>query len=421
MLPPESLFMNDRKPYELAALQPCIIVSTPLTSATETSQDEASMDSNSRIPGGTAVVLETQNRKSTSANESRKSHGRPLLFKDCLRPKNEKKLKCKLCPSAFSQHESLKKHRELHLRGVEMFHCHKCNKMYLKEEGLLAHLRWHTIGKPYACNLCPAKFAKKAHREAHILRHKGEKPYKCSECERRFTEACDRRSHMRRMHHTGNLKSALDMSGNRQTSSTETSRNEAVRDSEPGISHNTCSALRQSMSAYYQKQAHSFISLGCRQLYRVMPIMLLLSVEASGAPHQRTHTKEAVHYVCELCPSKFFRKGNLESHKLLHESEMNVHKCPDCSSLFKSSTILEEHQKQHNSEKRRYLCHRCPSSFTVKSQLDSHVLIHAQDNQKPHACPVCKKCFSWWPSLISHMGQEHGGVENNVAGAENSA
>ncbi|KAH6938480.1 hypothetical protein HPB50_009910 [Hyalomma asiaticum] len=227
----------------------------------------------------------------------------------------------------------------------------------------------------------------------------------------------------------------LDVARTSQTSSTETSRDATVVDSEPGIpsgtsrapvekcrsgagsSSHVCDVCGRSLSTKATLKRHHLSHTGERP-YACSTCDRRFALKSNLRVHERTHAKDGSN-TCKLCPFKANSQLMLARHYRFHKCGLKLHQCLQCDKLFKSGTILEEHQKQHNNKRRPYSCHVCPSSFMVKSQLDNHMLIHVQDDQTPHSCPVCKKCFSWWPSLITHMGQEHGDIENRVAVAEN--
>ncbi|XP_037502280.1 zinc finger protein 358 [Rhipicephalus sanguineus] len=313
MLATEHVDMDDEKPSNLEALQPCIIGINQLSSSSEASRDMATTDSN---PGTPSHITVASTKQETDTNECHECHGqaedircpiceRPfslerslkahmrthsrtrwfpcsicgklfqqvnlfgherthhertlykldrltgtvqcslcrMIFlndaglKSHMRSHTSKRLhqcnvcskefkdrqalhrhrslhrenfKCELCPSSFIHKVSLMKHQQLHARGVDMFHCHECGKMFLKTKSLRQHLRWHTVEMPYACHLCPAKFPQKSHRDTHVLRHKGKRPHQCSACEKKFTQASERALHVRRVHSIVMLKEQFD-------------------------------------------------------------------------------------------------------------------------------------------------------------------------------------------------------------------
>lgn len=79
--------------------------------------------------------------------------------------------------------------------------CQHCDKSFVSNSMLTAHVRVHTGERPYACNQCTKTFTTRGGLELHVRRHMGVKPFECSICSRRFVESSNLRVHMRI--HTG--------------------------------------------------------------------------------------------------------------------------------------------------------------------------------------------------------------------------
>ncbi|TKR81586.1 hypothetical protein L596_015433 [Steinernema carpocapsae] len=73
--------------------------------------------------------------------------------------------------------------------------------------------------------------------------------------------------------------------------------------------------------------------------------------------------------------------------------------CNLCPSKFGSKMELEEHQNSHTGQK-PFECDVCKSRFNRRSTLWNHKRIHS--DAKPFVCPVCQMTFKWKNSLKCH-------------------
>lgn len=73
--------------------------------------------------------------------------------------------------------------------------------------------------------------------------------------------------------------------------------------------------------------------------------------------------------------------------------------CELCPSKFGSKMELEEHQNSHTGEK-PFECDVCKARFNRRSTLWNHKRIHS--DTKPFECPVCGMTFKWKNSLKCH-------------------
>ncbi|XP_037555441.1 zinc finger protein 90 [Dermacentor silvarum] len=360
----------------------------------------------------------------------------------------EMRFACELCPSKFRRKTSLDRHKQLHERGVDLCHCPECGKTFERTTALQQHLKWHKKDKPYPCHLCLARFTKRQNLEDHLQTHTGEKLHKCTVCQKRFAWRAGLKLHIRRIHggaaeatpegtadisllsaspSTARSPGPLNMDGTPQTTSTETSGDVAILDSNSGISGGTlgaplkkpgsrgheCGVCGRRFKWRHCLKNHQVLHTG-EKPYACSICGRKFAQRTGFLNHRRNHTAE-MRFACELCPSKFRRKISLDRHKQLHEKGVDLCHCPECGKTFERMTALQWHLQWHERDK-PYPCHLCPARFINKVDRDNHVLVHT--GEKPHKCPVCEKGFAWWCNLKAHMRSTHGSVKTAEASVE---
>ncbi|XP_050078297.1 zinc finger protein 845-like [Anopheles maculipalpis] len=163
------------------------------------------------------------------------------------------------------------------------FLCTYCDKRWISQSALTAHLRTHTGERPYGCRYCIKRFKTLSALDLHERRHSGTKPYSCPICDKRFTESSNLKVHMRR--HT-NEKSHV-----------------------------------------------------CTVCNRAFARVFLLQL------HMRTHTGEKP-YECDLCERKFSQQCDLTAHRRIHTGE-RPYACHVCGKGFTKSNAVAQHLKIH--------------------------------------------------------------------------
>ncbi|GMT33603.1 hypothetical protein PFISCL1PPCAC_24900, partial [Pristionchus fissidentatus] len=106
-------------------------------------------------------------------------------------------------------------------------------------------------------------------------------------------------------------------------------------------------------------------------------------------------------------PGAFMHNNNSESmnHNSLGRSSCTTkdrkrpYPCNICPSRFGSKMELEEHQNSHTGQK-PFECDVCKARFNRRSTLWNHKRIHS--DAKPFVCSVCQMTFKWKNSLKCH-------------------
>lgn len=106
-------------------------------------------------------------------------------------------------------------------------------------------------------------------------------------------------------------------------------------------------------------------------------------------------------YKCQICSKGYTStvayKGHIDKHAGIK------HKCNKCGSKYAHLFSLQRHAKEcgQNSSSKSYECKDCGSLLYDKQALSDHVRALHQ-NQKPHRCSYCGKCFRWRSSKAQH-------------------
>ncbi|XP_059162490.1 zinc finger protein Xfin-like [Physella acuta] len=111
------------------------------------------------------------------------------------------KHKCDTCDKTFLENSKLRAHMSLH--NQELLHrCSICKKGYANKSSLVRHERRHTGIKPYQCEICAESFMEKRELLRHSTTHTGVAPFSCEQCGQGFTLKTSLMSHMKKKHLT---------------------------------------------------------------------------------------------------------------------------------------------------------------------------------------------------------------------------
>nr|CAI5843253.1 unnamed protein product [Callosobruchus analis] len=202
---------------------------------------------------------------------------------------------CTKCDKVFLSQENLNAHISRH-KKIKPFICDICSKSFVFKQGLEQHARTHTDNSPhnsYKCNYCDASFSTAITLTRHFTQHEGLRPYLCKICNRTFVQSHHLTRHMR-IHF-------------------------AVKSATPDNVVNT--------------------------------------------------------YKCDLCSMSFRRKDYLINHSAIH-SMVNL-RCAICNTEFETAALVKEHITTHLSGL-PFPCQKCDYSFDTSEQLELHELKHAE-------------------------------------------
>ncbi|VEN43412.1 unnamed protein product [Callosobruchus maculatus] len=208
-------------------------------------------------------------------------------------PKSETpQFSCTRCEKVFLSQENLNAHMTRH-KKIKPFTCDVCNKSFVFKQGLEQHTLTHAQNSPHKCNYCNSSFQTAIALTRHITQHEGLRPYLCKVCNRTFVQSHHLTRHMR-IHF-------------------------AVKSAKPDNVVNT--------------------------------------------------------FKCDLCSMSFRRKDYLINHSAIH-SMVNL-RCAICSTEFETAALVKEHITTHLTGL-PFPCQKCDYSFDTEEQLELHELKHAE-------------------------------------------
>ena len=91
---------------------------------------------------------------------------------------------CPKCPKKFKTKEQLDFHSVRHAE-VKPYFCEVCGKSFLREKGLMNHMRMHE-GGGFMCAVCGKSFISQRVMMDHSTVHTGERPHVCDVCGKSF-------------------------------------------------------------------------------------------------------------------------------------------------------------------------------------------------------------------------------------------
>lgn len=103
---------------------------------------------------------------------------------------------CAICGAQFAQAIALQEHAIKHVNDVNSTcRCEICNKTFVHEMYLKAHVALHVEHRPHACAVCGKCFKNASHLKSHESVHTGMKPHCCAVCGKSFAKASSLRRH----------------------------------------------------------------------------------------------------------------------------------------------------------------------------------------------------------------------------------
>ncbi|MEQ2231033.1 hypothetical protein ILYODFUR_035217 [Ilyodon furcidens] len=288
-----------------------------------------------------------------------------------------KPYQCDLCPKAYMRTNDLEHHRKVvHVAGTAepqrpaSLLCDLCGKEFKCRSQLAVHFQTHTGERPHLCDICGRKFARQyqlnRHKillhpnhinaeenlppdltftcnvcgkrlksetllTAHARIHMGDKPHHCSVCLRSFQRAACLKQHHLRVHLRAKAGETSHTSGRRRSTAT--------------LSAFPCPV--------------------CGKVFRFRSLL---------AGHALIHS-DVRPFSCDFCSRSFRRLSHLKRHQeVVHANGARLPEsfvCHICGKDKKCRSQLARHVIIHTGE-RPFVCELCPARFNRRGNLQQH-------------------------------------------------
>jgi KRAB domain-containing zinc finger protein len=227
---------------------------------------------------------------------------------------------CSICELVFGNVQSLISHENRHTgKVVKGFKCKVCNKSFLYDYSLAAHMKCHEeideLPAFYHCDVCKKNYKRKDSFMRHLEAHNpAARKHHCTECELSFIQLSGLRQHIAVSH---NKEKRFECEICHMRFGTSTIRNNHIRSVHLNIKEVMCTVCGK----MFKKKTHL-------------------------KNHMLIHTGETP-YPCKACDKRFQTRGNLFAH------EIRVHnilpwKCAQCGECFKQKVLLATHKSEQH-------------------------------------------------------------------------
>ncbi|XP_032238471.2 zinc finger protein 99 isoform X2 [Nematostella vectensis] len=108
----------------------------------------------------------------------------------------------------------------------------------------------------------------------------------------------------------------------------------------------------------------------------------------------------------DIAPKPLQKRSRGGVHKESDEAD-KPHRCPVCKKCFSRASLLKQHSVIHQGNKRfKFKCDVCDKMFRTRSHLRDHVRIHT--GERPFKCHICSRAFKQSSDLKKHINLHTG-------------
>ena len=321
------------------------------------------------------------------AKENKKKESVHELDKDCdfienVPPPEEILSKPMIVHGSNSNDNDAKEKEEKELHKMEQkFQCDICQQSNFSEWGLKKHKTWkHGIREStYRCNVCGETFKSYFLKRYHHKKMHLEPPSnQCKLCPQKFRMPAQLKDHITKDHNGGDFTCEL-------CNEHFSNRYHMYKHLRMEHKKKSCSECKEEFEKIFKLRNHKKL--------------------VHGIKHQPITQPDNIE--CPEC-GKSVSKPALGKHmKRYHSSNQNL-PCNSCDELFKTEWHLKQHLKKDHEKSP---CSSCGKMFN-KAEMKLHVSgVHSDDSQKPYQCHICKKGFTLFAVLESHVNFRHKGLK----------
>ncbi|XP_063978713.1 zinc finger protein 260-like isoform X2 [Diachasmimorpha longicaudata] len=266
--------------------------------------------------------------------------------------------------------------------------CSLCNKWFLNNESMIAHLRSHSSS--FICQICQEMFPNDHTLDSHMLKHLETKistatiasssPLECGICNKEFSLKNCLRNH---------LQAHLTQSLTNHCACQHDQHLQEDNDKPSTLLSSPCKLCEEN----------------CEEEAPGRSKKLDFREDKKNIKNKSQTVLKLKPFRCALCPRSFAQRTPLKNHILTH-SEERPFACRICEKTYKRNSELIRHTMVHTGE-RPYECKECLMTFREKTKLNSHMVVHT--GEKPFECHICHKFLARKSDLTSHMLSHTGG------------
>ena len=222
---------------------------------------------------------------------------------------------CTQCDLSFKRKGDLKVHIHYVHEKVVNYRCSHCSKGFYLKKDCTAHLRVHTMEKPFQCTICSKAFARKSVLKRHMVIHSDESSFQCTKCNASFKRAYDLTEHL--LIHSDKFE--CEFCGKR---------------------FKTQMKCREHVGKFHSDN-RPYPCTQCDSAF---------NSKSNLVTHIRKVHEKVVNYRCGHCSKGFYYRSNLIKHLRVHTGERPF-QCKECSKTYKRRSDLTRHERSiHGAE-----------------------------------------------------------------------